>query len=127
MIRRHVHVSATSCCRIVAEMDRHTPVLVIEDRNEFKTRTERFEILPQRRNADVVRVFELGDRALGYVETTCEFSLADRFAVAKFVETNLLERVGPQSCEPLGRARASDNVLAEFGKLGTCHQINPSS
>ena len=99
-------------------MDRHTPVLVIEDRNEFETRTERFEILPQRRNADVVRVFELGDRALGYVETAGEFSLADRFGVAKFVETNLGERVGPQSGEPLGapgRAttslRSSENLV----------------
>lgn len=55
MRRRRVHPSATSCSRIVAEMDRHTPVLVIEDRNEFKTRTERFEIRPQRRNADVVK------------------------------------------------------------------------
>ena len=39
--------------------------------------------------------------ALGHLESTCEFGLADCFAVTKFVETDLFERLDPQ------RARAA--------------------
>ncbi len=88
---------------------------------------ERFEILTQRRHADVVGMFELGDRSLGHIESTCEFGLADGFAVTEFVELDLFERVDSQRREPLGRTGAGNDVVAEFGELGSCHQINPSS
>jgi hypothetical protein len=76
---------------VLAEMDRDALILVIEHR-EFEPRAERFEVLAQRRDANVVRVLELGDRALRDLEPPGESGLTDRFAVAKFVESNLLER-----------------------------------
>jgi len=76
---------------------------------------------------DVVGVLELGDRPLGHLEAPGELRLAHRLGVAELVEADLLQRLGPLGREPLLGARARLELLAEFGELGSSHQINPSS
>jgi len=77
---------------VSAEVDRDSSVIVIEYGDEFEARPEGFEILTQGGNADVFGVFEFGDCALGDIESTSEFYLADCFAMSEFVEPDLFER-----------------------------------
>ncbi len=58
-------------------MNRDPPVLVLEHGDELQPSTEGFEILAQRRHADIVGVLELGDRPLSDVEAAGELDLAD--------------------------------------------------
>lgn len=51
-----------SGCGALAEMYRHAASVVVEHRNEFEARTERFQILAQCRDAHVLGMLELGDR-----------------------------------------------------------------
>jgi hypothetical protein len=113
--------------RVAAEVDRRSAVLVVEHGPEFEACAELFEVMTQRRHAHVVGVLGLGDRPLLDVESAGEFGLADRLAVSKLVQPDLLERLGTQSGEPLDSAGLGDHGGAEFGELGSCHQINPSS
>src|SRR3546814_9070418 len=54
--------------RVLAKVDRDTATLVFEYRDELEASTERFEVLAQRRHADILGVLELGDRPLGRSE-----------------------------------------------------------
>ena len=118
--------AADSGCVVASEVNRHPAVLVSEHGDELQASAERFEVLTQRRPARVVGVLELGDRPLLDVESAGEFGLADRLAVSKLVQPDLLERLGTQSGEPLDSAGLGDHGGAEFGELGSCHQISPS-
>jgi len=77
---------------VSAEVDRDSSVIVIEYGDEFEASSEGFEILTQGGDADVFGVFEFGDCALGDIESTSEFYLADCFAMSEFVEPDLFER-----------------------------------
>lgn len=72
-------------------MDGDSSVFVIEYGDKFEPGAERFEGLTQRGDADVFGVFEFGDCSLGDIESTGEFDLADCFAVAEFVQPDLLQ------------------------------------
>ena len=113
--------------RVAAEVDRRSAALVGEHGPEFEACAELFEAMTQRRHAHVVGVLKLGDRPLLDVEPAGVFGLADRLAVSKLVQPDLLERLCTQSGEPLDSAGLGDHGGAEFGELGSCHQINPSS
>ena len=53
-----------SGCGALAEMNRDAASVVVEHRNEFEARTERLQILAQRRDTHVLRVLKFGDRPL---------------------------------------------------------------
>ena len=74
---------------VAAEVDRHPAILVVEHRDELQAGAERFEVLTQRRHAQVVGVLELGDRPLGHVEAAGELGLAGRLTVTKLVQPDL--------------------------------------
>ena len=106
-------------------MDRHALVAVIEPGDEFQSRAKSFEVLTERRDSDIVGMFELRDRALGHLEASGQRGLAHGLPVAEFVEADLLERLGARPSDSLGRTRTSKNFLAEFGRAEPC--INPYS
>jgi hypothetical protein len=87
-------------------MDRNSSLLVIEDRDELEPSAEGVEIIPKRRDADVVGMLELRDRSLRNVEPTGKFGLTDRFVVPKLEKTDLLERLGPLGSETLAGSGA---------------------
>jgi hypothetical protein len=111
---------------VLAEVDRDPPFLVLEDGDELEPRAESFEVLTERRDADVVGVLELGDRPLRDVEAAGELDLADGLGVTELVEPDLLEGLGALRGEALLGAGPSLDFVAELGELGSCHQINPS-
>ncbi len=84
-----------------AELYRHPPSLVVEHRDQFQPGAEGVEVLAQGRDAHVVGVLELGDGALGHVQTAGQLRLAERFGVAELVQAYLLQRLGPLSRQPL--------------------------
>ena len=59
-----------------------------------------------------------------HVEPAGELGLADRLAVTKLVQPNLLQGLGPQTGEPLRSTRLRDRSVAKLGELGSCHQIS---
>ena len=63
---------------------------------------------------------------LGDVQAASELGLASGLGVAKLVEPDLLERLGPPSSEALLRTRTISDLLAEIGELDPCHQNSPS-
>src|SRR3546814_5784877 len=103
--------------RVLAKVGRDTATLVFEYRDELEASTERFEVLAQRRHADILGVLELGDRPLGHVETTGQLGLAHGLGVAQLVEPDLLEGLGTLGRQTFSRARAPLDVGAELGEL----------
>jgi len=67
---------------VFAEVDAYSSIFVIKYGVEFEARAEGFEVSAKRGDADVFGAFEFGDCALGDIESTGEFYLADCFAVA---------------------------------------------
>jgi hypothetical protein len=122
-------VPTITCSRgvVAAEVDRHTAFFVVEHGDELEARAERFKVLTQRGDAYVVGVLELGDRSLGDLEAAGKLGLTHGCCTAQFVQPDLLERLGAQTGEPFRRTRLGDRGVAEFGELGSCHQISPSS
>jgi hypothetical protein len=56
--------------RVLAEIDRHSAVVVIEDGDELQPSSEGLEVVPECRDPGVVSMFELGDRPLGWVTSS---------------------------------------------------------
>src|SRR3989440_5805077 len=109
-------------------MDRHPAIpVIVEHGDELQAGAEGFEVLAQVRHPHVVGVLEVGEPPRGHLEAPGELGLAVRLGVAELVEADLLQRLGPLGREPLLGARARLEFLAEFGELGSGHQINPSS
>lgn len=98
-------------------MDGDSSVFVVEYGDEFEACAEGFEVLAKCGDADVFGVFEFGDCALGDIESTGEFYLADCFTVAEFVQPDLFERFAAQFGEAFGCAWAFQDLLAEFGEF----------
>gem|GEM_PF-4019864 len=85
-----------------AEVDRNAPLFIIfEHGDELETGPKGFEVLAQSRHSDVVGMLEFGDRPLGDIQTAGEFCLAHCFGVAKLVELDLLQGLGPLPGEPI--------------------------
>lgn len=80
---------------VLAEMDGHASPFVLEYGDEFETGTQRFEVLAQGGDTDVIGVLELRDRTLGDLQPSCEFSLAHSLGVAELPQSDLLEGLGP--------------------------------
>ena len=77
-------------------MDRDPSIFIVEHRDELEASTQRFEIIPQRRDAHVFGMFELGHRALRDLQATRHLGLAQRLSMAKLIETDLLQRRSPR-------------------------------
>jgi hypothetical protein len=107
-------------------MHRYSPVLVVEDGDEFKTSTKGFEVLAKRRDAYIVGMFELGDSPLSHVESTGKLCLTDRLSVTELIEADLFERLATKLGKTFGGSGACNDLGTEFGKLRSGHQINPS-
>ncbi len=69
-------------------------MFIIEDGDEFEARTERFEVLAQRRYSHIFGMFQFRDRALSDVESSSQRCLAHGLAVTEFVEADLFECFG---------------------------------
>ena len=72
-------------------MHRDAAGIIIEHRYELEVRTERLQILAQRRDPHILGMLQLGDRSLSDIETASQLDLADCFAMSKFVETDHFE------------------------------------
>ncbi len=72
-------------------MDGDSSVVSVEHGNEFESCTQRFEVLAERGHTEVFEVFEFRDCSLGDLESTRTFYLADRFAEAELIGTDLFE------------------------------------
>src|SRR5581483_4648602 len=81
-----------SCGGFFAEMDRHPALtVVVEHGDELEAGSERFEVLAECRDAQVVGVLELGDRSLCHVEASGQLGLAHHLGVAELVEADFLK------------------------------------
>ncbi len=119
-------VSDPSGCGVLAEVDRHPSLLILEHGDQLQPSAEGLEVLTERRDPDVVGVLELGHRALGHIEPPGQLDLADRSGMAKLVQTDLLESRYPLSREPFLGTGSRNDLGAEVRELGSCHQISPS-
>jgi hypothetical protein len=95
-------------------MHRDPSIFIVEHRDEFEACTEGFEVLAKRRDPNVLGVLQLGDRALGDVESTGQLCLADCLTVVKFVQPDFLEGVASEFRETLGRTGAGDHLVTEL-------------
>jgi hypothetical protein len=112
---------------VAAEMNGDATFLVVEDGNEFEAGAECFEILAKRGNSYIVGVLEFGDGSLCDIKATGELCLTDCLSVAEFVKTDLFKYCGALGSEPLGAAWTCLDLSAQFGEVGSGHQISPSS
>ena len=84
--------SRSALCGVLAEVDGNAAFVgVVEHGNQLQARAERFEVVPQRRDAHIVSVLELGDRGLGDAQASHHLDLTERLGPPKLVQPDLLE------------------------------------
>ena len=120
--------SRSALCGVLAEVDGNAAFVgVVEHGNQLQARAERFEVVPQRGDAHIVGVLELGDRSLRDVKASRQLDLTDRLSPPQLVQPDLLQGPLAQLRGALGVPGALLQVGSDLGPLAmSCHQISPS-
>ncbi len=87
--------------RVLAKLDRYAAVFVVEHCDELQSSSERCEVQPQGRDADIICMFELRHGSLCDLQTTRKLCLAHGLNMTKLVEAELFERQLPGPCDRL--------------------------